>query len=108
MLVVPCVALAATPVWLMTATVGVDEVHFTTEEMSWVVPSLNVPVAVNCCEEPSAMVGLAGVTAMLYTVAFVTVSVVVAGLWPLMVPVMVTLPGATPVATPSLLMTASA
>ena len=78
MFVVPCEALAATPPWLTTATVGVDDVQVTTFEMSWVDPSLNEPLAANCCEEPRAMVGFAGVTVMLCTVAFVTVRFVVA------------------------------
>src|SRR6266849_9955361 len=38
-----------------------DELHLTVLVRSWVLPSLNVPVAVNCCE-PSATLGLAGVT----------------------------------------------
>src|ERR1700674_3819390 len=39
-----------------------DELHLTVLVRSWVLPSLNVPVAVNCCCEPSATLGLAGVT----------------------------------------------
>ena len=65
MLVDPCDALAATPVWFTTATVGVEEVHFTTFVMSWVDPSLNKPLAANCCEEPRAIVGSGGFTVML-------------------------------------------
>ena len=65
MFAVPWDALAATPVLSTTATVGVAEVHVTTLVMSWVDPSLNEPLAANCCEEPSAMVGFAGVTEML-------------------------------------------
>jgi len=41
-----------------------DELHRTVLVRSWVLPSLNVPVAVNCCCEPSAMLGLAGETCM--------------------------------------------
>lgn len=39
-------------------------------------PSLNVPVAVNCCVNPLAIEGLAGVTLMDVSVAAVTVRVV--------------------------------
>jgi len=41
-----------------------------------VVPSLNVPVAVNCCVEPLVIDGFAGVTAIDCSVAAVTVSTV--------------------------------
>ena len=41
-----------------------------------VLPSLNVPVAVNCCLFPAAIVGAAGVTAIETSVAGVTVKVV--------------------------------
>src|SRR5260370_1451015 len=39
-----------------------DELHLTLLVRSWVLPSLKVPVAVNCCCEPSATLALAGVT----------------------------------------------
>ena len=78
MLVCPCVALDARPVEFTTATVGVDEVHWTIVEMSCVEPSLNEPLAANCSMEPNPIVGFAGVTEMLWIVAFETVSVVVA------------------------------
>ena len=100
MLVVPCKALAARPLLFTTATVGVDEVQVTTFVMSWVDPSLKEPLAVNCCEEPRATVGFAGVTVMLCTVAFVIVIVVVADARPLMLPVTVKLPAETPVTRP--------
>ena len=58
--------------------VGVDEVHWTIVVMSGVEPSLNAPLAANCSMEPSPIVGFAGVTEMLWIVAFETVSVVVA------------------------------
>src|SRR6202041_3230344 len=41
-----------------------------------VVPSLNVPVAVNCCVAPLVIEGFAGVTAIDCSVAAVTVSAV--------------------------------
>ena len=63
-------------------------------------------MAVNCCVEPSAKLGDAGVTAMLETVAAVTVSEAVP-LTPLSVAVMVEEPAAWPVASPAALMLAS-
>jgi hypothetical protein len=63
--VCPCVALDASPVLLTTATVGVVEVHCETVVMSCVEPSLKEPIAANCCIEPKAIVGEAGVTLML-------------------------------------------
>jgi hypothetical protein len=39
-----------------------DEPQATSLVRSWVLPSLNVPVAVNCCWEPSVTLGLEGVT----------------------------------------------
>ena len=44
---------------------GAEEVHVTVLVISCVDPSLNEPLAANCCEEPGAMVGFAGVTVML-------------------------------------------
>jgi hypothetical protein len=104
--VCPWLALDATPFAFITATVGVDEVHVTINEMSCVEPSLNRPLAANCCIEPSAIVGVAGVTVMLVTVAFETVRSVVADV-PLYVAVMVAEPAATPVTRPCRLITAS-
>jgi hypothetical protein len=45
--------------------------------MSWVLASLKVPVAVNCCRVPAAAEGFAGVTASETKVPVPTVSVVV-------------------------------
>lgn len=58
----------------MVATVGSEELHSTDAVMSWVLLSLNVPVAVNCFVVPMAMLELLGVTAMDTRVAAVTVS----------------------------------
>lgn len=57
------------------ATAGFAAAQVTSEEMSCVVPSLKVPVAVNCCVPPGASEALAGVTAMDCSVAVVTASV---------------------------------
>jgi hypothetical protein len=81
MVVVPAGAPAgevARPVALMVASAVVPDVHVVWAElvMSWVVPLLYVPVAVNCCVCPATMVGAPGVTAMEtnVTVAGLTVS----------------------------------
>jgi hypothetical protein len=61
---------------LMAATAAADELQVTDSVRSCVVLSENVPVALNCCVVPGAMLGLAGVTAMETSVAGVTVTVV--------------------------------
>ena len=69
------------------------------------VPSLNVPVAVNCCVAPFAIDGFAGVTAIDCNVAAVTVSTVE----PLIdddVAVIVELPTPAPLARPAALIVA--
>lgn len=62
-----CVPIVATAVFVLD--------HVTFEEMFWVLPSLNVPMAVNCCVPPAASVAVAGVTAIETSVAVDTVSV---------------------------------
>lgn len=72
----PCATLVASPVVeVMVATVDALELHCTMLEMFCTLPSLNVPVAVNCCVTPSGSVGIAGVTAIETSVAAVTVTV---------------------------------
>ena len=66
----------AKPVVLIVATVEEEEFHVAVLVRFWVVPSLKVPVAVNCWVFPMAIEGFAGVTAMDASVAGVTVSVV--------------------------------
>jgi hypothetical protein len=86
--------------FVMLATAGVPDVHVQTFEMSCVLPSENVPVAVNCCWLPKSMVGLAGLRATELIDALVTVKVAV----PLTLPcfaVIVTWPAATPCARPN-------
>ena len=61
---------------LIVATVVVNELQVTELVRFWVLVSLNVPVAVNCCVVPLGIEGLAGLTAMDTSVAAVTVSVV--------------------------------
>lgn len=91
----PCVG-AALPI---VATVAVSELHCTVLVIFCVLPSVYVPVAVNCSFVPSGMVGIAGVTAIDTSTAGLMVSVVE----PLIVPdvaVTVVLPRATLLATP--------
>ena len=54
----------ARPVPLMPATVLAEDAQLTVELMSFDVPSLYLPVAVNCCVDPKAMVDAAGVIAI--------------------------------------------
>ena len=49
---------------MIVAVVVVPELQVTLEVRFWVVPSLNVPVAVNCCVAPLEIDGFAGVTAI--------------------------------------------
>jgi hypothetical protein len=56
------------------ATAAADELQVTDSVRSCVVLSENVPVASNCCVEPGAMLGLAGVISMETSVAWVTVT----------------------------------
>ena len=61
---------------MIVATDGVAEAHVTWLVRFCVVPSVYVPVAVNCWVAPLAIDGFAGVTAIDCSVAAVTVSVV--------------------------------
>jgi hypothetical protein len=66
----------ARPELLMVATVVFDELHVAVVVRFCVVPSLYVPVAVNGSSTPTAIVGLAGATAIETSAALLTVSVV--------------------------------
>lgn len=72
--VVPVVSALPTPEALIEATPGADEVHVT-EARTFVLLSLNVPVATNCCTKPTGREGLAGVTEIDVSVGLDTVSV---------------------------------
>jgi hypothetical protein len=63
----------AAPVLLIVATVGSEEDQFTEPLMDCLLPSLNVPIAVNCCPEAGAASADEGVTAMETSVAPLTV-----------------------------------
>jgi hypothetical protein len=75
MVVVPTLTALTRPLTVMEATPLTDDFHVTTPVMSCVVPSENVPTAVNCWATPRAMFAFAGDTAIDATVADVTVRV---------------------------------
>lgn len=65
----------ASPLTVMDATFVFEELQVTVFEISCVVASENVPVAVNCCKVPKGMDGFAGVTAIESKTALVMVKV---------------------------------
>ena len=71
----PAPTAVARPVEEIVATAGVAEDQATELLRFWVLPSLKVPVAVNCCVAFLARVGFAGVTARDFSVAAATVKV---------------------------------
>lgn len=97
--VVPRLRAVASPLAVMLAMPVFDELQVAVSVMSCVVPSENVPVAVNCCKVPSGIDGFVGVTAIEVTVAPVTVNVALAKMLP-DAAVMVDDPAATPCASP--------
>jgi hypothetical protein len=76
MVEVPTPAPVARPAAVIVAVAVFDEVHVAVLVRFWVVPSLKVPVAVNCCVVPFTIDGFTGVTAIDWSVAAVMVSVV--------------------------------
>jgi hypothetical protein len=86
--------------------VTAEELHVAVLVRFCVVPSLKVPVAVNCCVPPFGTDGFAGVTAMDTSVAAVTVSVVLP-VMPLEAAWMVVDPVPTAVARPAVLIVAT-
>lgn len=73
-IVCPTDALLALPVLVIVATVGFDDIQVAKLVTSCTVPSVNVPLAANCCAAPSRIVGLEGLTAIDTSAAGVTVS----------------------------------
>ncbi len=73
MVVCPTNALLARPAPVIVATLGIDEVQFAMLVTSWMVPSVKVPLAANCCAAPNRIVGLTGATAIETSAAGVTV-----------------------------------
>jgi hypothetical protein len=61
---------------LIVVTPVVLELHPTVFVMFWLLPSVKVPVAVNCCVVPSGICGIAGVMAIETSAAGVTLKVV--------------------------------
>ncbi len=74
MVVVPWATVVASPLLLTVATELADEVHFTVLLRFCVLPSLYVPVALNCWLIPSGTDAVAGVTESLVKTAAVTVN----------------------------------
>ena len=74
--VLPMARVVARPELLMVATLPAEDVHVPVLVISSVLPSLNIPKAVNCCNEPTGTEGLAGVTVMDRITADVTVNTV--------------------------------
>jgi len=98
--VVPIPVLVARPALSTVAVEVMADDHATVALRSWVLPSVNVPVAVNCCLVPSAIEGLAGITAIDASTAALTVNVVlpvtepeVARIFAVPVPKLVAKPG---------------
>ena len=78
----PLFTAVAKPPAVMVATLVVSELQVTEPVRFWVLLSVKVPVAVNCCVSPLAIVGFAGVTAIESRVTALTVRFVV----PMMAP----------------------
>jgi hypothetical protein len=74
MVVLPAASAAADPPALIVATVVAEEVHVTELVTSCMLPSLKVPVAVNCSICPVAIEGFAGVMANETSAAGLTVT----------------------------------
>jgi hypothetical protein len=72
----PCATPVANPLPDIVATPLFDELHVTVLVRFWVLLSLYVPVAVNCCVFPIGTEAFAGVKAMETRVAAATVRVV--------------------------------
>ena len=103
---VPAARPCASPAALIVAAVVLEDDHAAVAVKFCVELSVNVPVAVNCCDWPAEMLGVAGVTAIETRVAAVTFNVVV----PLTLPdfaVIVELPTPAAVARPVALIVAT-
>lgn len=97
--VVPVATAVARPLLLIVATPVLDEPHVTSSVMLVVVPSFNVPMALNCWVPSERIDALFGVTAIDARFAIVIVTLVA----PLMAPdvaVTLTVPGSAPVTSP--------
>jgi hypothetical protein len=70
-------AVANPPGFVMVATNGLEDAQVAVVVKSCVVPSVSVPIAVNCCFPPTLMVGFDGVTVTVFITGAVTVSTAV-------------------------------
>src|SRR5579862_1007813 len=104
MVLCPGVEPVATPLALIPATEGADEVHETPAVSGCVLPSLKMPLTVNCVVVPLAMDTVAGVMKMDSATAVVTKMVVVFVKPPACAVIVTALPplSATPVTRPVL------
>ena len=91
-MLVPDARPVAIPCESMVATLLVEDVQTTVLVMPDVDPSLNVPVAVNCCDPPALIEALAGLMVIDTKVALVTVSEAVPT-WPAKTAEIVAVPG---------------
>jgi hypothetical protein len=113
MVEVPAATDVAKPLLFNVATDVLDELQMTWVLISKLVPSENVPAAVNCWVIPAGvlgMLGLAGLSDMEVRVAEVTKMIVVPEMFSevaVMVAVMVAVPGPTPMTKPVLLTVAT-
>lgn len=89
----------ASPLTAIPTMLVFEELQDTEPVISWVLPSENLPVAVNCCDAPSGIEALEGVTEMETSDAPVTVNVAVAETLPDDA-VIVELPAVKPFASP--------
>lgn len=100
MLVPPLLTPVAMPLALTVATAALLELQVTEPETSPMVVSEKVPLAVKVKVAPRTMMAVGGVSAMLETVAVVTVTLSTGEVIPFKEAVMVVVPGATGVTTP--------
>ena len=104
MLLEPIAAAVAKPAALMFTVAGLEEAHVAVFVRLCVLPSLNVPVAVNCTLVPFAMEELPALMAMDCSVAAVTVKAIELEVIPFWVAMILLEPMAAPVAKPVELM----
>jgi hypothetical protein len=76
MFAVPSARVVARPAALMLAVDGTSEIQLATDVRSFVLPSVKVPIAVNCWLLPKAIEGFAGASAIDTNAAVLTVRVV--------------------------------
>ena len=99
MVTLPRFPAVAMPLTVIDTVLFFDELQVTVPVMFCVLPSENVPVAVNCCNVPKGMDAFAGVTAIETRVALVTVRMALDETLP-EVAVIVEVPAAIPIASP--------